>query len=148
MTRVTVLASSYIIWQVLVAKIFDTKFYILFRDIQPDIKIKLRFCGRHQIFSTNSIVCFSFEKSFHKRIEEKKLIFKDWWLLYRTATVACQCFKEQCWMIWFIDAFSSKCRNKHSISCALRSSWYYDLGKEQCYSSILKKTNFSEVQCS
>ena len=77
MTRVTVLASSYIIWQVLVAKIFDTKFYILFRDIQPDTKIKLRLCGRHQIFSTNIIVCFSFEKSFHKRIEEKKLIFKD-----------------------------------------------------------------------
>ena len=136
MTRVTVLASSYIIWQVLVAKIFDTQFYIPFRDIQPDTKIKLRLCDRHQIFNTNIIVCFSFEKSFHKRIEEKKLIFKDWWLLYRTATVACQCFKEQCWMIWFIDAF-----------CVM-ISWYYDLGKEKFYSSILKKTNFCEVQCS
>ena len=33
------------------------------------------------------------------------------------------------------------------LSCVM-ISWYYDLGKEKFYSSILKKTNFCEVQCS
>ena len=72
MTRVTILALSYIIWQVLVAKIFDTQFYIPFRDIQPDTKIKLRLCDRHQIFNTNIIVCFSLRNRFIKELRRNK----------------------------------------------------------------------------
>ena len=72
MTRVTILALSYIIWQVLVAKIFDTQFYIPFRDIQPDNKIKLRLCDRHHIFNTNIIVCFSLRNRFIKELRRNK----------------------------------------------------------------------------
>ena len=72
MTRVTILALSYIIWQVLVAKIFGTQFYIPFRDIQPDTKIKLRLCDRHQILNTNIIVCFSLRNRFIKELRRNK----------------------------------------------------------------------------
>ena len=76
MTRITVLALSYVIWQVLVAKIFDAEFYILFGDIQPDTKIKLSLCGRHQIFNTDIMCIFSLRNHFINELRRKKMILK------------------------------------------------------------------------